>query len=216
VERVSDESLGVLPVVVKAQISGSPTTGELEDRVHVATQTVMVKWVKHVTGTSVTNLDENPHLNGGKRIMPDKDSPTDLIRHDLIDVEVTVVPTPPVGTTVFLRAFDVDDPNVDADLKLDVNDDRGNGARITTGGDNRGTTPGNRGTFVGAGIAYGTSVTTDAKGKAKATFQVTMQPGDNFRIAAAMTNTELNQLTTFADSEPTGPYYVSANNTQIA
>jgi hypothetical protein len=74
-------------------------------------QGISVKWVPCNDSVAKTNLDANPHLGGGKRIFPDKDSPSDTLIHNWVYAEVTVTPAPAVGTSVHLRSLDVDDPN---------------------------------------------------------------------------------------------------------
>lgn len=181
----------------------------LADQVRLHRKDVTVKWV----ALPQSPLDENPHLNGGRRILPDATSPTDAVARDRVDVEVTVWNSPVAGTVVYLRSFDVDDPNVDADLVLD-DGDLVNGVRLPRGMDNRGTSPDKRGVFTVSG-AHNASAAIDANGKARLTFQTTMQPGDNFRVAAALSVAELDQLTTFVPGE-TGAYYVAANNEPVA
>jgi hypothetical protein len=140
-------------------------------------------------------LDTNPHLNGGARIFPDKQSPADAVARDIVDVVATVSPTPPAGTIVYFQSYDVDDPNgfvpgQPIEQQIDANDS----ATASQGSDNRGQIPGNRGTFFPPTINYRASAPTDANGVATAQFQVTRQPGDNFRVAASLSGAELDTI----------------------
>ncbi|WP_428939157.1 hypothetical protein [Fontivita pretiosa] len=188
---------GGVRFVLAASPSTDPTATQpiTVDAVRATVRKFSVKWVPVNTATVKTALDDNPHLNGGRRIIPDKDTPADTVAHDLIDVEATITPPPPAGTTIYFQSYDVDDPNAfvpgqPQQQQIDKNDT----ATAALGLDNRGTVPGQRGTFPAAGINYRTSATTDAAGKATVRFQVTMQPGDNFRIAAALTGPELDAI----------------------
>ena len=138
---------------------------------------------------------------GGLRIFPDRASETDTTRHDMVDVVVTVSPAPPAGTLVYLKAFDVDDPSADPTFVLDPDDrDPTTGVLSPVGYDNfgdkdsKGIAIGKRGAFASSGNETAVA-TVDANGKARASFIVTMQPGDNFRVAASLVPAALNPLT---------------------
>ncbi len=118
-------------------------------------------------------LDQNPHLGGGLRIFPDKTSPTDGLNRKEVRVRVVVAPAQ-AGTTVYLKAFDVDDPSSN---QVPVDDE----AKLT---DNRGPAH--------TTLAATQTVTTDANGVAVASFRVTMQPGNNFRVVASLDQAPLN------------------------
>jgi len=77
------------------------------------------------------------------------------------------------GQTIYFRNFDLDDPT--ADTTIDPNG--------TAGDDNRGSpTPGR---LNGSNGQATVTAITDANGAASVNFTVTMQPGDNFAIAAS-------------------------------
>jgi hypothetical protein len=80
------------------------------------------------------------------------------------------------GQTVFFRSFDIDDPDTDTTFTVDPNG--------TAGNDNRGTP--NLGTLSAA------QATTDSNGVATVEFTTTMQPGDNFMVAASTDSNYLN------------------------
>jgi hypothetical protein len=116
-------------------------------------------------------LDNNPNAGGGLRIFPEKTSPGDTAT-DKTMVVVKVALSAEHSKAVYLEAFDVDDPSTDNT----VIDRDGPG-----GIDNNGTTPSidpNGGTGFASGL-------TGPDGVARFTFQVSKQPGDNFRIAGA-------------------------------
>lgn len=168
--------------------NGVLDASEIERQVKVyVLKVVTTKWGVAAS----TPLDTNPHLNGGRRIFTDKTSPTDTVAHDKVYVEAQVWPVPPVFVDVNFQSYDVDDPNAWvagqalAD-QIDKNDSAG-----AKGLDNRGSTPGQRGTFPAHGITYRAAEATDFRGIATIQFQTTMQPGDNFRVAASMAGAEL-------------------------
>ena len=122
-------------------------------------------------------LDDNPNTGGGKRIFPDKTSPTDSTRRNTVRVKATVTPAVS-GVTLYFQSFDVDDPSTNG-APVDANG--------TNGGDNRGTPK--------QGTLATTSAVTDGSGIATNDFTVTMQPGDNFRVAVAFRQDNLNGMT---------------------
>lgn len=128
-------------------------------------------------------LDANPNSGGGlsvsdnRRIFPDKVTPSDALNRRRVRVRATT--SLGANKTVYFKAFDVDDPSSDA-TPVDANGSAGN--------DNRGV-PAN--SFGGLSA---TSAQTDSNGVATVEFMTTMQPGDNFRIAASADQTYLNGL----------------------
>ena len=112
------------------------------------------------------------------------------------------------GQTVRLKSFDVDDPTPLADdpfLILDNTD----GFGFETGGDNRGET---RATPQ-AGLLFETVLTLDVLGEAVTFFTVTMQPGDNYRVAALLdTPGASNHLNALQVSLPYSEMYVGASD----
>lgn len=128
-----------------------------------------------------SSLDSNPNTGGGLRIFPDKQSPTDTINRRKVRVKATLT-RPIAGVPVFFRSFDVDDPSSDTS-PTDPNGPDGD--------DNNGTP--RCGTLDGQTTCL-TSAQTDAGGIAEAEFEVTMNPGDNFKVAASTDQAYLDGL----------------------
>lgn len=175
--------------------------------------------IRSVTFEEVTDdplggaLDANPDdTGGGRRIFPDAElsgpveAPTLNEPRRKVRVVVQASGTT-AGREVFLRAFDVDDS--------EITDPTDSGEKLPgvfatgTGGDNQGPSvrpndpvPGT-GAFALTGTANATAVT-DSTGQALAIFLVTMQPGDNFKIAvgsdAALVDRVVVQGQNLADS----------------
>ena len=133
---------------------------------------VSVQWI----AAAGTLLDGNPNPGGGMRVFPDKNSPDDTDFNKEVVVRVHVAPAES-GVEVRFVVFDVDDPWADA-------------API----DDEAATMDNRG-YPRLGTLSASSATTNADGIAEVTFVSTMQPGDNFRVAAACSDeTWINEL----------------------
>jgi hypothetical protein len=116
-------------------------------------------------------LDNNPNAGGGLRIFPDRDTATDTAT-DKTTVVVKIALSAEHSKAVYLKAFDVDDPSTDNT----VVDRDGSG-----GIDNRGTT-----STINRDIgSIAADLVTGPDGVARIYFQVSKQPGDNFRIAGA-------------------------------
>jgi hypothetical protein len=163
----------------------------------------------------VKPLDENPNEGGGQRIFAERDDPGAEPSQDnqTVKVKATVFPRR-AGVTVFFRSFDVDDPSADA-CPVDCNDQNNPGA----GNDNRGSVElggvPNTGVFVGFDTQPGSGqAQTGATGEAVLDLIVTMQPGDNFRVAAALEADMLDDLTVNPLDLQTDPelLYVPAGN----
>lgn len=120
-------------------------------------------------------LDPNPNLGGGQRIFPDNLTASDTINRRIARVRAAT--NFGQNVPVYFRAFDIDDPSTDA-APVDPNG--------SAGVDNRGTPQ--------AGTLSAASVQTDANGVAQVDFTVSMQPGDNFVIAASRDQAYLNAL----------------------
>lgn len=118
-------------------------------------------------------LDNNPNAGGGQRIFPDKQTAVDTVNRRRVRVRATLS-SPSPNVPIFFRSFDVDDPSSNAG-PVDANGANGN--------DNRGMPQ--------AGTLSAASAQTDASGAAQVELTVTMQPGDNFRVAAACNSTYL-------------------------
>lgn len=119
-----------------------------------------------------SDLDENPNTGGGKRIFPDKEDPEDDINKKVVIVRANVDARD--GTPVNFKSFDVDDPSSNIS-PLDGND-----APVESGGDNRGDVDGQLEGELSASSAI------VQNGQAEVELTVTMQPGDNFSVAASL------------------------------
>ncbi len=109
--------------------------------------------------------------NGGKRIFPGKLDKDDLFTNARRSVALEAIIEPPIsGVGVNFRIWDVDDPFNESHPNMPDVDVIDNDA---IGCDNRGASGNKTG-----------SATTDSSGRARMTFTVSRQPGDNFRAAA--------------------------------
>lgn len=143
--------------------------------------------------SAVTN-DNPAFLGGGQRVFPDRDNPTDnTTNKQIVRVKAQLAvsggtPTYDSGVKVYFRNFDVDDPSNDS-----IIDPGGNAGNDNLGNVN-GSTAGelNGCTGTDSGICYGT---TDSNGIAAVNLTVTMQPGDNFVIAASTDRNYLSGIT---------------------
>jgi hypothetical protein len=129
-------------------------------------------------------MSANPNLGGGTRMFPDQPSPGENADFKKIRVKVKIKPVKQ-DVTVYFKSFDVDDPSSES-APIDGNDQRVLGQLMTKGGDNRGTPQ--------VGSLNGASAETDQNGFATVEFTTTMQPGDNFRVAAGLRQTDLLPL----------------------
>jgi hypothetical protein len=161
------------------------------------------------TYESNTPLDSNPHVPAGAepaaapglRIFPDKQTPTDTAANDRRKVRVSATLSDPLpDVKIWFKWWDVDDPSSD-EGPIDLTPDIGG---VPTGLDNRSNDAG----FDKLGSSNWTSlyITTDATGAATAVFNVTMQPGDNFKVTAAPRAAALQPpLLTQEDVDQSGP-----------
>ncbi len=146
----------------EADPKSSPGYGDIS-----ITAVASVAWVNAYEG----QLDDNPATGGGLRVYPDASEPGGAARAT-VGVKVTLN-VAFAGLPVYLKCFDADDPSTN-EAPLDVE---------TEGQDNLGEPK--------TGSLQKTTVTTDAEGKAQTTFAVTMQPGDNFRVAAQVYGSDM-------------------------
>jgi hypothetical protein len=136
-----------------------------------------VREVKSVTWETINStIDDNPNTGGGKRIFPDWQIPGDQVNRRVVRAKAQT--TMGQGQKVFFRAFDVDEPGTDA-LPIDTN-----GSAF--GGDNRGDPK--------EGVLNLSEAFTDSNGVATVEFTTTMQPGDNFMVAAGTDLSYLNGI----------------------
>lgn len=160
----------------------------------VCVRTPTVASVEFQTINSAITEDNPVSLGGGQRIFPDKQTPTDNVNRRIVRVSAQLAPAidgQPVydpNVRVYFRNYDVDDPSIDPIIDPDGN----------VGNDNRdnvnGSTAGELSRCAGYenGICYGT---TDSNGVATVDFTVTMQPGDNFVLAASTDRSYLAGVT---------------------
>jgi len=157
-------------------------------------QLTSLEWQVHAAGSNPATgcggdggpnpgFDRCPN-NGGRRIFPDRISPDDEQGADrrLVDLVATVEP-PASGVWVHFEGFDVDDP-FDQLHGPNSDDPMPNVNLIdadTVGGDNRPVS--------GSDLVVGNKTAlTDEYGQARLTLTVTMQPGNNYRVAASATS----------------------------
>lgn len=146
-------------------------------------------------------LSTNPNTGAGQRIFPDRPTLATTANQKTVRVKASISPIT-AGVDVFFRSFDVDDPSTDAS-PADPNS--------STGNDNRGTPA--------VGTLDHSSAQTDANGVATVELTVTMNPGDNFKVAAStnstyLTNVSVNSLDLRDSSGATLPT-VSAGVTEL-
>lgn len=151
-------------------------------------------------------LDANPKVGGGMRIYPDATSPTDSVSgRDRVKVRIKTTPPVPLQT-VRLRWLDVDDPIDWADdyqFIIDSNDRGG-----FRGNDNRGNPD--------AVSLTQTQLLLDSQGEAVTEFIVSLQPGDNFRVAAALDGPgAVNHLNQLQVTDLVTPFYVTPDQEQV-
>lgn len=161
-------------------------------------------------GNSLTNsdaLDADPKFvnpdgsalaPGGDRVFPDARIVAGALEaspRDQVDATVTLSVAPVEDVHVFFRSFDVDDPTSDQALPNGVDDE-------TVDDDNRGPVAPNAtprvGQFIppvgGAGVPVLDRTFAAGTRANDIRFQVTMQPGDNFRIVGNGDRNFLNDL----------------------
>jgi hypothetical protein len=153
--------------------------------------------------------DENGKVNG-KRIFPCYEDPTKSeLRHKL---KLIVKASPLlVGKPVHVKSYDIDDST------SEVFDAENGGPWIDpygkSGGDNRQDflQTDVHGMFW-TGSAWGNNTTSgelDQEGKAEFHFRVSMQPGDNYKVAASVINVSMYSYTQFTDA--TSPHFIGPN-----
>ncbi len=126
----------------------------------------------------ITNLINE----GAFKVWPDLDSAQGKNRQ-VAKVAGRISPPVP-NLPIYLRAFDVDDPSDDV---APVDPTPGNG------GDNRGRFKSGRWLLTGGSMTAGNvpvEVRTDSQGRFEALFELTLQPGDNFRAVASLKESE--------------------------
>jgi hypothetical protein len=140
-----------------------------------------------------TEIDANPNARRGRRIFPDDDVPGDTVNRQQIRVTARIAENR-AGVPVYFRNFDLDDPSDDMTIDPNGND----------GDDNNGAVNGNI-----AGQLSAVSAVTNGNGEATVNFTVTRQPGDNFAIAAGVSQNAVAGVTV------SGTDLITANGTSI-
>lgn len=135
----------------------------------------------NVTGVSFQNIapnstpiDTNPNIGGGLRIFPDDNTPMENANRQTIRVSASISEAR-AGQTVYFRSFDVDDPSTDMTIDPNGNTENDNNGRVNN---------------LREGQLSAVSAPTNSNGIATVNFTVTMQPGDNFAIAASTSSNE--------------------------
>jgi hypothetical protein len=154
-----------------------------------------VEWETHPDDVDEGANDHGPNIaidghpafpnNGGWRIFPGKkcynDTAAEADMRRKVIVKVTIAPAI-ADVKVYLSRWDVDDPYTNAS-PIDDNGSAGNDNRLDDTGVNK------------AGDLAATWAMTSAGGEAKVAFKVSMQPGNNFKIAASASQDKLNEMT---------------------
>lgn len=165
-EIYDDETCQGPPLFYEFYGVGGRFANVSEDCVTTPVQPQVNGVVFELIATDDLPIDNNPNIGGGQRIFPDDRVPNDTTDRRRIRVRAGLSEAR-AGETIHFRSFDLDDPS--SDTIIDPNG--------TTGDDNTGTPL--------AGQLHTTSATTNSNGEASVEFSVTMQPGDNFAIAAS-------------------------------
>ncbi|MEO8573227.1 MAG: hypothetical protein ABI481_04600 [Pyrinomonadaceae bacterium] len=160
------------------------------------------------------DLTTNPNTGGGLRMYPDRklpgESTTDALNRKRIKVKAKLS-FYVANTKIYFRNFDIDDPSAnmapiddDAGINIDNPDNRGDVAGSKAGELNSPASPAPQ-CIVVSGLL---ECPTDVSGIALADFTVTMNPGDNFVIAASTNKDYLLGLAQ-AGTDLKNPYSVT-------
>ncbi|MBW3597049.1 MAG: hypothetical protein KY475_07210 [Planctomycetes bacterium] len=164
-----------------------------------------IEWVDHAdnpAGNPAEAGELTVDAAGQTRFYPDATAPGGDARKK-VDIEIIITPALP-NVTLYLWKFDVDDAT-DDDGPID---DDGQ----AVGDLNADNFPTNNGVDPAAVLPF--SVTTDANGRARPTFEINwIQPGNNFRAAAAPRQPELFKVQPLADDDFSRLFYDANDNT---
>jgi hypothetical protein len=195
---------------VQFELDGPAAPGvvAIPDRVDLTViQISQSAWVGHsnsVTDGDMLDADpHDPHWPGALRVFPDARAAGGAARNT-VRVRVTLSVEPVEDWNIYLRSFDVDDP-APFDNDVDPNDEGLGGTYphtnigYTADEDNRGAVNGHKAGELAGQDADGIATLTFPAGtnQEDIDFQVTMQPGDNFRVAAVCDRTYLPELQNF-------------------
>jgi uncharacterized repeat protein (TIGR01451 family) len=176
--------------------------------VTVTPRVTSLEWVEV---RSPLTPNDHPEFTGGVKMYPDLDTPNQSLplRNRWVSIEATVQPAQ-AGLPVYFKVFDVDDPDnhPDVDPNGSVGDDNFGSPRTGSFPDDVTINFDRPCARTVAAICK----LTDANGKAKVGFQVTMQPGDNFRAAATLDESKLRLLHV---GNPSTAGYVYPNDSQV-
>lgn len=165
--------------------------GECRDEVRLTVLDIEnVSWEGQGNGRDGSDtLDADPHPNhypDGVRVFPDAAKPGGEAM-DTVKVRVRLNVEPPVAIPVYLKVFDVDDPSA-RQWPLDLEDDEEDNIGRVAGG-------GKAGRFDDADGAEVKRLWIGPREKSVATpFQVSLRPGDNYIVAAAVDEDLLARL----------------------
>ncbi len=151
-------------------------------------------------------IDDNPTfgnhtLPDGKRIFPDKETPSDTTNRAKVRIKATISPVVE-NVEVHFKSFDLDDPSSNA---LPLDDE-------TLAEDNRGEVNGNKEGVLDEGGNTITAVT-DSNGVASVVLTVTKQPGDNFAVVASKDGNYLANISVQGVELKNGSQTVSTSET---
>lgn len=143
-----------------------------------------------------SDLDANPGngqtgSEGGRRLFPDKTDPADGIDRAMVKVEAKVLPAVP-SLKVYFGSFDLDDPSANvAPIDTNLSDGKDNNGAVSgsQSGDFAvltGSSCENRVAGTAPNFVSTIQCSVEVGGTATAYFRTTMQPGDNFAIAATV------------------------------
>jgi hypothetical protein len=136
---------------------------------------VSVEW-RNLDGSPLTNV--NPNAGGGMRIFADRPTPTSPVENR-VRIRARISPAVPMLGGVYFQVYDVDDSS----SNIAPLDDE------TIGFDNKGM-------WTQLPLA---GVNADTNGIAETVFTVSMQPGDNFRAVATISNGFFNGIAAIQD-----------------
>jgi hypothetical protein len=197
--KTTSSEVNDVKLVATAVVAGQ--TQELARQSFSVVAVQKVEWLD-VNGNQITDPNNHPSGTVGVRIFPDATEPGGDAKNK-VKVRATVTPAI-ANVPVFLRSIDVDDPSANDPSVTTVDDEMKTQDNLTCA-----VTPNcklsdpipiNDGRFIVNGNPVGNQIsaaTTVANDVATATveFQVTMQPGDNFRVVATTsTATNLTQV----------------------
>lgn len=186
-------------IIIEARLNSSQTVAASD----VFTVGVITSLTFARINTGDLALDENPGTDGivnpdmseGLRIFPDKNSPTNDPDRSILSVTATISPQIP-GVKVYFASFDLDDPSTNA-LPVDPNGAVGNdnNGQMSMSKSGQLLDPGS-GSCTAASIAADVSkIECTAIGNmATSNYKITMQPGDNFAIAASLSDIYRNGI----------------------